>query len=178
MQCLSHSSSLLSPHIPPHPMTFGTVLDCPLADRTQLCMSRPRRLADAGNVSRREGGTQGWQRVCPGAQGQGWGQPHGRVGGCSLCQAGWPARLGTELSLSEHRMQLGLGRMEHMAREFGRMPGNEAGLGRGEWRALEFPGKAPRRSGAGQEGPREQLDPDGFPIWLCRNDSPLYTFSQ
>ena len=80
--------------------------------------------------------------------------------------------------MSEHRMQLGLGRMEHMAREFGRMPGNEAGLGRGEWRAREVPGKAPRRSGAGQEGPREQLDPDGFPIWLCRNDSPLYTFSQ
>ena len=52
-------------------------------------------------------------------------------GGCSLCRGGWPGSLGTELSLSEHRKQLGLGRMEHMAREFGWMPGNEAGLGRG-----------------------------------------------
>lgn len=94
--------------------------------------------------------------VCPGAQGQGWGQTHGGTGGggCSLCRGGWPGSLGTELSLSEHRKQLGLGRMEHMAREFGWMPGNEAGLGRGgrvrgEWCVLEFPGKAPRRSGAG-----------------------------
>ena len=135
-------------------MTFGTVLDCPLADRTQLYVSRPRRLVDASNVSLREGGTHGWQRV-PRSIGPGLGTDTWRDGGCcSLCRGGWPGSLGTELSLSEYRKQLGLGRMEHMAREFGWMPGNEAGLGRGgrvrgEWCVLEFPGKAPRRSGAG-----------------------------
>lgn len=77
-----------SPHRPlPNPMTFGTVLDCRLADRTQLYMSRPRRLTDANNVSLREGGTQGWQRV-PRSTGPGLGTGTWRGGGPAVCAVG------------------------------------------------------------------------------------------
>lgn len=83
----------------------------------------------------REGWRQGWHSV-PRSTGPGLGtKRHG--GGGAVC-AVWgalglpgPGGLGTELSLSERRKQLGSGRMEHMAGEFGRMPGNETGGGLG-----------------------------------------------
>lgn len=63
--------------------------------------------------------------------------------GAAVCAVGVACSLGTE-PLSEHRKQLGLGVMEHMARIW-LMPGNEAGLGRGggvgEWCILSSLGR-------------------------------------
>lgn len=66
-----------------------------------------------------------------------------------------PGGLGTEFSLSEHGKQLGSGRMEHMAGDFGQMPGNEAG----EVAGPGVPGKVRGRLG----GAETAAEPRGLP---------------
>lgn len=66
----------------------------------------------------------------------------------------------------EHRKQLSSAQRRHVGREFGQMLEKEAGGG-----SPGGPKKSPRRSGLGWEWQREQLDPEGFPLWFSRDDS-------
>ena len=54
-----------------------------------------------------------------------------------------------------------------MGREFGQMPGNEAGRC-GSWRSRGRPRGGQTQARRSRES--KQLDPEGFPIWFSEHD--------